>query len=77
MPPKRDRPTGGTPPYKKAKDKDKDVSESSTMCITCDKLVDDNGFLCESCYQWEHNRCVGTAVYRTKPTVFLVTLHLI
>jgi len=53
MPPKHDRATAGTPPTKKMKDKSKDVSESSILCITCDKLIDDNGLLCEYCYQWE------------------------
>ena len=36
MPPKRDRPTGGTPPTKKTKDKDSAASESNTICISCD-----------------------------------------
>jgi len=59
MPPKRVRPTGDSPPTKKTKDKDKDASESDTLCITCDKLINDNGLLCEFCFRWEHNLCAG------------------
>ena len=80
-PPKRDRPSGGTPPTKKTKDKtqaasesepsctsgddlgedaedaSQAVSESNSLCVTCEKSIDDNGLLCEFCYQWEHNQC--------------------
>ena len=65
---KRDRPPGGIPLNKKdkpskltgtTKDTPAMPSETDNLCISCDKLIEENGILCECCYQWEHFKCVG------------------
>jgi len=35
------------------------VGESDSLCVTYEKSIDDNGLLCESCYQLEHNQCAS------------------
>ena len=56
--PKCNRPVGGTPPKKKTKEPEMESGETSS-CVSCDKLIEDNGVLCEFCYQWQHHECAN------------------
>ena len=42
---KCDKPAGGTLPNKKMKDKPGIPSETDTLCISCNKLIDENGII--------------------------------
>ena len=53
---KRDRPTGGTPPTKKQKDKS---GGSTISCIVCSKNAEDGSIQCECCFEWVHPKCAG------------------
>ena len=55
---KRDKPGGGTPPSKKAKDKG---GTSCILCISCNKIADEGIIQCESCFKWEHRECAGVS----------------
>ena len=47
--PKHNRLVGGTLPKKKTKEPEMESGETSS-CISRDKLIEDNGVLCEFCY---------------------------
>jgi len=51
-------PVGGTPPKKKTKEPEMESGETSS-CVSCDKLIEDNGILCEFRYQWQHHECAN------------------
>ena len=53
---KRDRPSGGTPPGKKQNDK---PSESTILCISCNKNAEVDSIQCECCFGWVHPKCTG------------------
>ena len=46
---------GGSPSVKKTKDKSGEVS----VCVKCNKNVEEDSIKCESCLQWEHRDCAG------------------
>ena len=53
---KRDRPSGGTSPGKKQKDK---PSGSTILCISCSKNAEVDSIQCECCFGWVHRKCTG------------------
>ena len=46
---------GGSPSTKKTKDKSGEVS----VCVKCNKNVEEDSIECESCLKWEHRDCAG------------------
>ena len=67
--PKRNTPEHNTPPGKTKekktkseagrKDKEEENDTEVTLCVSCNKSVDEQSILCDCCQNWEHRQCAG------------------